>query len=209
MGIDGGFFNELRSVSTQVDLRKLSGLIGVGGRVVLAWDVSGILHRRGRAVDPVGCMVRMEYDRLIASIMRLLRLLKKYGLEIVCVFDGASQPAKARTDTKRSDGRRAAQARLDALVAQGASDAALRKAAADAFKRTPALEAALKAALVSGGFPFQVAPEEADSQLAWLARTGAVCGVISEDADMLALGVPIMLRNLDVDGAPVSTCEHM
>lgn len=43
-----------------------------------------------------------------------------------------------------------------------------------------------------------VAPYEADAQLAYLARTGQVDAVLSEDGDMLAFGCPVVLSKFNV-----------
>ena len=50
--------------------------------------------------------------------------------------------------------------------------------------------AAAVSALKADGFRVWEPPSEADAQLAYLARTGIVEYVLSEDSDMLALGVP-------------------
>ena len=46
------------------------------------------------------------------------------------------------------------------------------------------------------GVPYIDAPEEADSQCAWLAKTGLVDGVLTEDMDILTFGSPCIIRNL-------------
>jgi len=46
------------------------------------------------------------------------------------------------------------------------------------------------------GWPFMVAPYEADGQLAYLANTGAVDLVVTEDSDLIALGVPRLIYKL-------------
>ena len=45
-----------------------------------------------------------------------------------------------------------------------------------------------------------VAPYEADAQMAYLARTGAVAAVVTEDSDLLPYGAPTVLFKLDRDG---------
>jgi flap endonuclease-1 len=46
------------------------------------------------------------------------------------------------------------------------------------------------------GVPYINAPEEADSQCAYLAKNGYVDGVLTEDMDILTFGSPIIYRNL-------------
>lgn len=45
-------------------------------------------------------------------------------------------------------------------------------------------------------WPFLVAPYEADGQLAYLANTGAVDIVVTEDSDLIGLGVPTLIYKL-------------
>jgi 5'-3' exonuclease len=45
-------------------------------------------------------------------------------------------------------------------------------------------------------WPFLVAPYEADGQLAYLANTGAVDVVVTEDSDLIGLGVPTLIYKL-------------
>eukprot|EP00966_Prymnesium_polylepis_P108427 2510112-Prymnesium_polylepis.1 len=82
-------------------------------------------------------------------------------------------------DGTRAAKRDAAAAQLAALEATRAASGAaesgeMRKAAQAAWRRTAEFEAALKAALDAAGLKHETAPFEADSQLAFLARTGAV-----------------------------------
>ena len=46
------------------------------------------------------------------------------------------------------------------------------------------------------GIPYIDAPQEADSQCAYLARVGIVDGVLTEDMDILTFGSPIIYKNL-------------
>ena len=50
------------------------------------------------------------------------------------------------------------------------------------------------------GVEFFVAPYEADAQLAYLARTGYVSAVISEDSDLIAYQSPRVLYKMDKFG---------
>lgn len=47
---------------------------------------------------------------------------------------------------------------------------------------------------------FIVAPYEADSQMAYLFKTGKVQLVITEDSDLIAFGVTKLLYKLNTDG---------
>lgn len=53
-----------------------------------------------------------------------------------------------------------------------------------------------KELLEAMGIPYITAPEEADSQLAWLCKSGLVDAVLTEDMDILTFGSPRIIRNL-------------
>ena len=46
------------------------------------------------------------------------------------------------------------------------------------------------------GIPYIDAPEEADSQCAWLVKNGYASGVLTEDMDILTFGSKKIYRNL-------------
>ena len=54
------------------------------------------------------------------------------------------------------------------------------------------------------GQAFLVAPEEADTQLAAMAHDGRVYAVLSEDADLLVMGVQRLLCKMSLQ----TTCWH-
>lgn len=54
--------------------------------------------------------------------------------------------------------------------------------------------------LKAQGVAFLVAPYEADAQMAYLARSGAVQVVVTEDSDLLAYGCPKCVRTLLIAG---------
>ena len=210
MGVKGGFYDALRSVLVHTPLR---GLPRVGGRLVAALDVSIWLHKLGNSVDPLGVVVDKDYSETVNAIVGRLRRLHGHGLEVLVVFDGASSPAKMSEDARRAADAAAADAALKALLAKQAAGEAvatkqLRDAARSAFRRTPEFTAAVQAALDGAGFQWTVAPEEADSHLAWLAITGRVQYVLTEDADVVVLGAPRVLRNLDVFQGTATLVEH-
>ena len=61
-------------------------------------------------------------------------------------------------------------------------------------------------ALKDRGIAFLVAPYEADAQMAYLALTGEVHAVITEDSDLLVYGVPRVLFKMDRAGQGEEIC---
>ena len=60
-------------------------------------------------------------------------------------------------------------------------------------------------ALKQAGIPYVVAPYEADAQMAYMARSGIVDLVITEDSDLLAYGCPEVVFKLQRSG----DCDHV
>jgi flap endonuclease-1 len=54
------------------------------------------------------------------------------------------------------------------------------------------------------GVPYIIAPEEADSQCAYLAKVGLVDGVLTEDMDILTFGSTKIIRNLTSHKVPTT-----
>merc|ERR1711985_199876 len=84
--------------------------------------------------------------------------------------------------------------------------------AAEAFQRAVVIrpvhnKVLLEAVKAHGGVDFVVAPYEADAQLAFLALSGRVHAVISEDSDLLAYGCPRVLYKMGKDGFGEEICR--
>ena len=131
-----------------------------------------------------------------------MRMLRHFGVEPLLVFDGDRLPAKAAEEAERRERRAARQAEGHAALARGDRQAA-ESAFQSAIDVTPAMAREVMDGLAAEGFAFVVAPYEADSQLAHLARTGAVDIVATEDSDLAAYAVPLILFKLDQHGGAV------
>ena len=129
-------------------------------------------------------------------------MMRHFGVEPLLVFDGDRLPAKAAEESERRERRAARQADGHAALARGDKRAA-ESAFQSAIDVTPAMAREVMDGLAAEGFAFVVAPYEADSQLAHLARTGAVDIVATEDSDLAAYAVPLILFKLDQHGGAV------
>ncbi len=128
-----------------------------------------------------------------------MRLLQHHGITPILVFDGDRLPAKAAEEEERRVRRAERKAHALALL-----EAGNREAAESAFQAcvdvTPAMAREVMDGLQAEGFAFLTAPYEADAQLGYLARTGQVDIVATEDSDLVAYGCPHLLFKLDRDG---------
>ena len=133
-----------------------------------------------------------------------MRLFRHNGLTPLLVFDGDRLPAKAAEEEERRARRAEKRAGALALLAAGQKSAA-EAAFQTCIDVTPAMAREVMDGLEQESFAFLVAPYEADAQLAYLARSGAVDLIATEDSDLVAYGCPHVLFKLDKQGA----CEEL
>lgn len=131
--------------------------------------------------------------------MGRIELLIQNGVIPYVVFDGGPLPNKSEEEQARHRSRSEHKARARTLWQQGNKTAAL-----ECYQRavdiTPAVAKGFIDALKRRGVQFIVAPYEADAQMAYLALTGAVDVVLTEDSDLLAYGCPHVFFKMDKGG---------
>ena len=208
MGVDGDFFSRAGPARRAV---TLSALPRVGSHAITGVDASIWIHQLARSVDAHAWLAG-DFQATIDAFLLRLHKLWRWGLATYVVFDGARHEAKRDEEGKREAKREKARTLLAELRAQvdagdQVDDGYILKIAKRCVSRSAEFDAELQAALTSNGFRFEVAPFEADSQLAYLARTGLVEYVITEDSDLVILGCPRVLRRLDWKGG-AELCEH-
>lgn len=190
MGVSG-LLPVLRPITERVNVSTFRGRrVGVDG---FAW-----LHRGGYA-----CALELATGAptsgYLTHFLHRVNLLLHHGVVPVVVFDGAPLPMKADTNAERRASRAEARRAGEAALAVGD-----RRAATEYFQRcvtvTPEMVAAVIGALRPLGVEAMVAPYEADAQLAFLAASGAVDAVITEDSDLVVYGVPTLLFKMSKFG---------
>lgn len=134
--------------------------------------------------------------RYVDYAMHRVRLLRHHGIEPYVVFDGGPLPAKKGTENERKQKREDARARGKVFLAQG-KHAQARECFLKCIDVTPQMAFQFIKALRAESVPYVVAPYEADSQLAYLERVGAVDAILTEDSDLLVFGCKTVLFKLD------------
>jgi exonuclease-1 len=145
-------------------------------------DASGWMHR-SLSTCARELALGIETDKHIKYCLSLVRALRRDGVEPLLVFDGAPIAQKALTNSQRGDVRKAAKREVEAKRSAG-EDAEADKLCRKSIGVPAEMVQQLIVALRAEGVAFLVAPYEADAQLAFLARTGQVAAVISEDSDL-------------------------
>ncbi|EGD82731.1 hypothetical protein PTSG_03380 [Salpingoeca rosetta] len=195
MGVPG-LINLVRPVVQTVNLERFTGQ-----RVAI--DISSFAYK-GCYSRSLELLRNAEDLRPYRFVFKRLALLTTAGITPVVVFDGAPLAAKAEENARRQRQRKAAREEALKLRKQGKVHEA-RKASRRALHVSRDMQRTLMAMLDRLNIEYVVAPYEADAQLAFMARTGRVAAVLSDDSDMLCFGVPHVLRNLRSSG----TCDSI
>lgn len=202
MGVPG-LLKALSDVQRPVHVSEYRGLtVGIDAYCLLHRGklgyVEAMLHETPDAESLFQGAVPSSFQTSAACVAALLRparelldLLQKVGAEPFFVFDGAPLPAKSATEVARRQAREEA-ARMAAVAGSTA------KRLCGAVDITPEMASACIEQFGPLGVRCIVAPCEADAQLAFLAHSGRVDVVVSEDVDLLAFGCPRVLFGLDV-----------
>lgn len=138
-------------------------------------------------------------DVYLHNLMQKIQVLLQNNIDVTVVFDGRPVPAKQDTQLGRRQNRQSKLAL--ALEADAAGDVELANKNYNlAVGVTHRIVANWIYLLQKVGCKFVVAPYEADAQLAFLARSGAVDFVITEDSDLILYECPCIVFKFDRTG---------
>ena len=137
-------------------------------------------------------------SHLTGLLYRNARLLEK-GVKLVYVFDGKPSQLKREEIRRRAEVKAKARIELEDALERG--DVARAKVVAQrTSKLTKPMVEDSKRLLQLLGIPIVEAPQEGESQAAYLVQQKKVWGVASQDYDSLLFGCPILIRNLTLSG---------
>ena len=179
------------------------GLLGLPGKKV-AFDGPAFLHRGSISCAREICL-GIDTKKYVNFCMSIIRLFTDKGVrasDCYVVFDNKdSSPLKLETNEVRRDARARALERATAqerIKGPTSEVCALYKAAVSISTE---MISALQQACIASGVNVIVAPNEADSQLAYLSQSGTVDYVVGEDSDFLAFGAKACIYKLQGNGA--------
>ncbi len=192
MGIDLGDLVQKRETS----------LPAYSGRKVAvdAWNILYQFLSSIRQPDGTPLMDREGHvTSHLAGVLYRTGNLVEAGIQPVFVFDGPPHPLKKATLEMRSARKVEAQAAYEAALEAGDLETARTKAAQTSRLTLPMVTEAQEL-LSALGVPVVQAPSEGEAQASWMAATGAVAAVVSQDYDSLLFGAPVLVRHLAVGG---------
>lgn len=121
------------------------------------------------------------------------------GIQPVWVFDGTPSELKSRTINERRAVRKDAEEKWEQAKREGDTEGAFRHAMASSKLNEDILSSA-RTLLSLIGIPVLDAPSEGEAEASYLAATGKVRYMASQDYDALLFGAPLLVRNLTVSG---------
>lgn len=161
----------------------------------IAIDISILIYRIIISVRSSGADFTNQKGDITSHILGLFNKtieLLNMGVIPVYVFDGKPPNIKQKTLDARKNIRKKALIKMENAETE---DEKIKY-----FKRSSSITKEqwdqCRELLDMMGIPYINAPEEADSQCAYLAKMGLVDGVLTEDMDILTFGSPKIIRNL-------------
>lgn len=164
-------------------------------RRVIAIDISILLYQviiaiRHSGADMINC--NGDITSHILGLFNKTIYLMKMNIIPLYVFDGKPPELKHKVLQNRREVKLRALSKLTGNLSE--------EDKIKYFKRTVSISKKqieeCKELLSLMGIPYVEAPEEADSQCAYLVKTGIACGVLTEDMDILTFGANTIYKNL-------------
>lgn len=189
-----GIKNLLKFLDTFPDLIEEKNISEFTGKKI-AIDISILLYQVVISVRNSGADLTNKQGKITSHVLGLfnktIKLLTK-GIIPVYVFDGKPPDIKKKVLDMRKNVRKKAEEKMVNAVSQ--------EDKIKYFKRSVIITRDqlddCRNLLDCMGVPYVNAPQEADSQCAWLAKNGYVDAVLTEDMDILTFGSPFIIRNL-------------
>lgn len=169
----------------------------------IAIDISILIYKIIISVRNSGADYTNQKGEITSHILGLFNKtieLLNYGIIPVYVFDGKPPIIKNKTLENRKQIRKKALEKLEQATTDEDKIKYLKRSSTISKNQWDQCKELLELM----GIPYINAPEEADSQCAYLAKVGLVDGVLTEDMDILTFGSTKIIRNLTSHKVPTS-----
>ena len=195
-----GIKNLLKFLSEQPDIIKKVNIKEYYGKKI-AIDISIILYQIVIAIRNSGADLTNSKGEITSHILGLfnktINFLDK-GIIPIYVFDGKPPHLKKKIIDARRLVKKKAMEKLQNVKTEAEKIKYLKRSVTITHKQLDQCRELLKLM----GIPYVDAPEEADSELAYLCRENMVYAVLTEDMDILTFGSPKIIRNLSSNKKP-------
>ena len=161
----------------------------------IAIDISILIYQIVIAIRNTGTDLtnsRGEITSHLYGIFNKTISMLEMGIQPIYVFDGKPPEMKSDILNSRREQRSKAKKKMSNAKNKEEKIKYFKRSVVITRKQLEECQELLKLL----GIPVINAPEEADSQCAWLAKNNLVYGVSTEDMDILTFGSPRIIRNL-------------
>ena len=193
------FINETPDLIQQVDNSKYKFKR-------IAIDISILIYKIIISVRNSGADYTNQQGEITSHILGLFNKtieLLKLGIIPVYVFDGKPPNIKNKLLENRKQIRKKALEKLQFATTEEDKIKYLKRSSSISKEQWTQCKELLELM----GIPYINAPEEADSQCAYLAKVGLVYGVLTEDMDILTFGSTKIIRNLTSHKIPTTEID--
>ena len=190
------FINEFPELIQQVDNSKYKFKR-------IAIDISILIYKIIISVRNSGADYTNQQGEVTSHILGLFNKtieLLKLNIIPVYVFDGKPPNIKSKILENRKQIRKKALEKLEYATTEEDKIKYLKRSSSISKEQWEQCKELLELM----GIPYINAPEEADSQCAYLAKNGFVEGVLTEDMDILTFGSTKIIRNLTSHKVPTT-----
>jgi hypothetical protein len=198
----------LKEKSNRVSLREVNEnnlRFGVDMSITLVKALS-----TGDASEEFWQLPMVPVMSIIPHLDKLKNTLDGADMPFIAVFDGCRHPMKSKTTEKRNAEFTKKRDRLDQLIAAGdpQSYSEIQRLRRGTTYIREDVIALARDWCGDNDIPFVCAPFEADWQLALMCSQGILQGVISDDSDMVVLGCPKVIMNIDFSDKTCIIIKH-
>lgn len=182
------FLNEFPNLVKKVKINEVKGK-------KIAIDISIILYQVVIAIRNSGADLKNKQGEITSHILGLFNktiILIKKGIIPIYVFDGKPPSLKNKILLARTMVKKRAMKKLQEVKSPNERIKYFKRIVSITKKQMDQCRELLDYM----GIPYIDAPEEADSQCAYLAKKGYVDGVLTEDMDILTFGAHKIYRHL-------------
>jgi len=152
--------------------------------------------------QPDGSLLKDSHDNVTSHLNGLFyrfTKLMQYDIKFIFVFDGKAPDLKLKERERRSALKHEAELKFE-KAAEEENIEDMKKYAARTSKLTKEMISDVKELISALGFPIIDAPSEGEAQAALLVKNKDAYASLSQDADSLLFGCPLVVKNLTLSG---------
>jgi flap endonuclease-1 len=175
---------------------------GLRGKIIVVDAFNQLYMFLSSIRQPDGSLLKDSHDNVTSHLNGLFYRFTKlmsFDIKFIFVFDGKPPELKLRERERRSALKHEAELKYEeAREQENIED--MKKFASRTSKLTPEMISDVKELIAALGCPIIEAPSEGEAQAAYLVKNNDAYASLSQDADSLLFGCPLVVKNLTLSG---------